>query len=180
MLQELDGIKTTDQHPVFVFASTNRPELIDPTILERFTERIEISLPGGVERLQLLEIFVGKIPLEIPAMPDDDDDIKIRLEDCGYYLSDMRGPDVDKFELIGRTETGEFLLDEFYNEDASEVLFESWEMVMTPKMMLARISDATQGYSGRQLKNLVSKATMKAVERAGHRGIVSLRESDFK
>jgi SpoVK/Ycf46/Vps4 family AAA+-type ATPase len=180
MLQELDGIKTTDQRPVFVFASTNRPELIDPAILERFTERIEIPLPGAVERHQLLKIFVGKIPLEIPAMPRDDDEIKRRLKDCGYYLSDMCGPDVDKFELIGRTETGDFLLHEFYNEDESEALIKSWEKVMTPKMMLARIADATHGYSGRQLKNLVSKATMKAVERAGFRGIVSLRESDFK
>jgi len=38
--------------------------------------------------------------------------------------------------------------------------------VITPKMMLARIAGVTHSYSGRQLKNLVSKATMK-VERAG-------------
>jgi SpoVK/Ycf46/Vps4 family AAA+-type ATPase len=142
----------------------------DPAILERFTERIEIPLPGAVERHQLLKIFVGKIPLEIPDIPDDDDEIKRRLEDYGYYLSDLCGPDVDKFELIGRTETADFLLDEFCNESESEALIKSWEIVMTPKMMLARIADATHSYSGRQLKNLVSKASMKAVERARPRG----------
>ena len=113
---------------------------------------------------------MGKIPLEIPDIPDDDDEIKRRLEDYGYYLSDLCGPDVDKFELIGRTETADFLLDEFCNESESEALIKSSEIVMTPKMMLARIADATHSYSGRQLKNLVSKASMKAVERARPRG----------
>ena len=45
LLQEMDGIKTTDAAPVFVFAGTNRKDLIDPAILERFTEEVEIALP---------------------------------------------------------------------------------------------------------------------------------------
>lgn len=46
LLQELDGIKTSDERPVFVFAGTNRKDMIDPAILQRFTEHIEIALPG--------------------------------------------------------------------------------------------------------------------------------------
>jgi AAA+ superfamily predicted ATPase len=64
LLQESDGIKSTDTAPVFVFGGTNRPELIDPALLERFTERLEIPLPDVESRVQLLRKFIGRIPLE--------------------------------------------------------------------------------------------------------------------
>ena len=98
LLQELDGIKTTDARPVFVLASTNRLELIDPAILERFTERIEIPLPGENERWLLLEIFIGKIPLEVPALPDGDNEIEAQLKALGYQI-EMVGIDLATIRL---------------------------------------------------------------------------------
>src|ERR1700736_2455913 len=173
LLQELDGIKTTDARPVFVLASTNRLELIDPAILERFTERIEIPLPGENERWLLLEIFIGKIPLEVPAVPDGDNEIEAQLKALGYEI-EMVGIDLATIRL-GSSGKRTFL--NAYNR--SSTLLEAWDLAMTPEMVLARIPSATEGYSGRQLKNMVSKATMKAVKRAGPQGIATLRESDF-
>jgi AAA+ superfamily predicted ATPase len=65
LLQELDGMKTSNDRPIFVFASTNRKDLIDPAILQRFTEHIEIALPSVHERFHLLRLFIGTIPFEI-------------------------------------------------------------------------------------------------------------------
>jgi transitional endoplasmic reticulum ATPase len=120
LLQELDGLNTTDNRPVFVFASTNRMDMIDPAILQRFTEYVEIKLPTSDERMQLLNSFIGRIP---------------------------------------------------------------FENLNTPRMaILARISFATYGFSGRELKSLVTRSTMKALQRSAKNGgarTVILRESDF-
>ena len=70
LLQEFDGFKTTSDQPVFVFASTNRVDLIDPAILERFTQHIEIALPTAIERFQLIDRFIGKVPFDF-SPPDD-------------------------------------------------------------------------------------------------------------
>jgi AAA+ superfamily predicted ATPase len=61
LLEEIDGIESNGE-AVFVVAATNRLDLIDGAILSRFTEQIEIGLPGPEERLRLLQLFVGKTP----------------------------------------------------------------------------------------------------------------------
>jgi AAA+ superfamily predicted ATPase len=63
LLQEIDGLGSQGQG-IFLFAATNRPENIDPAILQRFTERIEIGLPTVTDRMKLLEIFIGKVPFD--------------------------------------------------------------------------------------------------------------------
>jgi len=87
LLQELDGINTTDTQPVFVFASTNRMDLIDPAILQRFTEHIEIALPNNMERIELLKIFIGKIPIEV-SVPEDGD-LETYMEALGYSIEEF-------------------------------------------------------------------------------------------
>jgi len=86
LLQELDGIKTSDDRPVFVFAGTNRKDLIDPAILQRFTEQIEIALPSADERIQLLDLFIGKIPFDV-SPPED---IELELEAHGYVVQNFQ------------------------------------------------------------------------------------------
>ena len=65
LLQEIDGINA-DPSPVFVIGATNLPERIRGAILSRFTEQIEIPLPDFEQRIQLLDILIGRRPLEMP------------------------------------------------------------------------------------------------------------------
>jgi SpoVK/Ycf46/Vps4 family AAA+-type ATPase len=63
LLQEMDGVRKTDR-PVFVLAATNIPEQIDPAVLSRFEERIEIGNPDTSQRARLLRLFLGKLPAD--------------------------------------------------------------------------------------------------------------------
>jgi transitional endoplasmic reticulum ATPase len=58
-LQELDGVRTTDRH-VFLLAATNIPDAIDPAVLSRFGDRIEIPRPDEPQRTRLFRLFLGK------------------------------------------------------------------------------------------------------------------------
>jgi SpoVK/Ycf46/Vps4 family AAA+-type ATPase len=169
LLQELDGIKTTNERPVFIFAATNRVDLIDPAILERFTERIEISLPTAIERFQLLDNFI-KVPFDL-SPPEN---IETELEAHGYSIDS----DYGLFTLYGRAKP-----ESMHSENYDKALIEAWEIFMNPDMILSRLATATDCQSGRQIKNMVDKATMKAVRRScqdGERKPVTLRESDFE
>ena len=57
LLQELDGLKTQQGH-VFLLAATNHPEAIDPAILSRLPQRIDLPLPDTPARVKLLEILL--------------------------------------------------------------------------------------------------------------------------
>jgi SpoVK/Ycf46/Vps4 family AAA+-type ATPase len=173
LLQEFDGIKTTNDQPVFVFASTNRVDLIDPAILERFTQKIEISLPTAIERFQLLDIFIGKVPFDL-SPPEDIEDIEEEFDIHGYAVGCDDG---GLFILYGSGRPQP--LDATSNDEA---LLEAWNILMTPDMIKTRLATATEGQSGRQLKNMVTKATMVAVKRSYQSGVrrpVTFRESDF-
>jgi transitional endoplasmic reticulum ATPase len=58
LLTQMDGV-TEKRGMVFVLAATNYPDLIDPAVLSRFAERIEIPLPGLDERHRMLVTFIG-------------------------------------------------------------------------------------------------------------------------
>jgi transitional endoplasmic reticulum ATPase len=58
-LKQMDGVQKSDRH-VFVLAATNLPKLVDPALLSRFEEQIEVSLPGPQERLKLFKLFLSK------------------------------------------------------------------------------------------------------------------------
>jgi transitional endoplasmic reticulum ATPase len=63
LLQEMDGVRKTDR-PVFVLAATNIREQIDPAVLSRFEEQIEIGHPDLEQRARLFRLFLGKLPLD--------------------------------------------------------------------------------------------------------------------
>jgi SpoVK/Ycf46/Vps4 family AAA+-type ATPase len=58
-LTELDGVKRQER-TVFLLAATNRPEHVDPAVLSRFTEKIEIPNPDLGQRRELFEIMLRK------------------------------------------------------------------------------------------------------------------------
>jgi AAA+ superfamily predicted ATPase len=60
-LQEIDGINS-DGDAIFLVGATNRADQIDPAILSRFSERIEIPLPDEPTRARLLELFLSPLP----------------------------------------------------------------------------------------------------------------------
>ncbi|WP_303783995.1 ATP-binding protein, partial [Azovibrio restrictus] len=62
-LQEMDGAKDALGH-VFVIAATNIVEQIDSAVLSRFSQKIEIGLPGYQERLQLLSVLLNGRPVD--------------------------------------------------------------------------------------------------------------------
>ncbi|HEX5481663.1 MAG TPA: AAA family ATPase [Terriglobia bacterium] len=57
------------EHNVFLVATTNHPENIDPRILRggRFSEKIEIGAPGSPETRRLLDKYLKSIKLESPV-----------------------------------------------------------------------------------------------------------------
>ncbi len=63
LLQEMDGVRKSERH-VFVLAATNLPAAIDPAVLSRFEERIEIGNPDVTQREQLFRLFLGKLPAD--------------------------------------------------------------------------------------------------------------------
>ncbi|HEY1890898.1 MAG TPA: AAA family ATPase [Steroidobacteraceae bacterium] len=60
LLQEMDGIKSTDRH-VYVLAATNRPETVDEAVRSRLKDSIEVPNPDAPQRQQLFRLFLGKL-----------------------------------------------------------------------------------------------------------------------
>ena len=67
LLQELDGIRDPRGAPVVIIAATNRIDAIDPALLSRFVETLEVPLPDPTERLQLLRIVLESVALSEAA-----------------------------------------------------------------------------------------------------------------
>ena len=63
LLQEMDGVRKSERH-VFVLAATNLPDSVDPAVLSRFEDRIEIGNPDPAQRHRLFRQFLGKLPAE--------------------------------------------------------------------------------------------------------------------
>ena len=64
-LAEWAGFGSEDQR-VWVVGATNRRELLDNAILQRFETEIAIELPGPAERLQILNLEMQKLGRAIP------------------------------------------------------------------------------------------------------------------
>lgn len=64
LLQELDGLKEQNGH-VFLLAATNHPEEIDPAVLSRLPQRIELPLPDFSARRGILRNFLSEKPLDV-------------------------------------------------------------------------------------------------------------------
>ena len=58
LLTELDGVKKTDRH-VYLLAATNHPDRIDPALLSRFDDRIEVPAPDRDQRQRLFAVALG-------------------------------------------------------------------------------------------------------------------------
>jgi SpoVK/Ycf46/Vps4 family AAA+-type ATPase len=61
LLTEFDGLSSNGQ-AIFVVAATNRVDQVDPAVLSRFTEQIQIELPEPEGRMMLLRLFLHKTP----------------------------------------------------------------------------------------------------------------------
>ena len=85
LLTELDGIE--ELVDVFVLASTNRLDMVDPAILRsgRFDLIIEISYPSDSEILEILKIHTKERPLE-----ND-----VALEDIASKMKSVTGADIE-------------------------------------------------------------------------------------
>lgn len=83
-LTELDGL--VELKDVVVLAATNRPDLIDPSLLRpgRFDRLVHIPMPDIMARREILRIYLEKMPLT----DDVDIDDLIKLTD-GYSGADI-------------------------------------------------------------------------------------------
>ena len=68
-----------------------------------------------------------------------------------------------------------------YWNDYDEALREGWNILMDREEIIFRIAQATDGMSGRSLKNLVTRAVKEAMKRVLHdpERKVQLHEKDF-
>jgi len=60
-LQEMDGARKSSGH-VFLLASTNREDTIDPAVLSRFPQQIEIGLPDVEARTRIIQTLLKNKP----------------------------------------------------------------------------------------------------------------------
>lgn len=157
LLQEMDGLNSSSQ-AIFVFGATNRVDMIDPAFLQRFTEHVEIGLPGPEQRMKLISLFIGKIPFtQLATTPEVADFIQDVLNANKYSHTTAQ---VQRLILDPQGK---------YDRDLTT-------------RILARLALATEGKSGRDLRNLVTKATMRAIRRSSKDGVqrpVMLKEIDF-
>ncbi len=65
LLTELDGIKTNTG--VVTIAATNNPMLLDRALRSRFEEELKFDLPNEKERLEILKLYAGRLPLKLKA-----------------------------------------------------------------------------------------------------------------
>jgi transitional endoplasmic reticulum ATPase len=66
LLQEMDGAQSK-QGQVFVLAASNHPELIDPAVLSRFAQKIELPLPDLAARQTIVRQLLRDKPLAFDA-----------------------------------------------------------------------------------------------------------------
>ncbi|MEK6925184.1 MAG: CDC48 family AAA ATPase [Nanoarchaeota archaeon] len=89
LLTELDGIEELEN--VVVIAATNRPELIDPSLLRpgRIDSILELQIPDKETREKIFEVHASKMPLEK----------NIQIKDYANKTNGFTGADI---ELICR------------------------------------------------------------------------------
>ena len=87
-LQEIDGM-TSGKEKIFVIAATNRPNIIDPAIQSRLSERIEIGLPSAPNRIK---IFDSKLKKYNFSLAD-----KSYRNEIESKTINMSGRDIDNF-----------------------------------------------------------------------------------
>jgi SpoVK/Ycf46/Vps4 family AAA+-type ATPase len=61
-LTEINGINDDDRF-IFLLGATNRLDMIDDGILSRFPETIEIPYPDAAQRAKILQVLIGKKPV---------------------------------------------------------------------------------------------------------------------
>uniref|UniRef100_A0AC35U194 AAA domain-containing protein n=1 Tax=Rhabditophanes sp. KR3021 TaxID=114890 RepID=A0AC35U194_9BILA len=64
LLVEMDGIDSAKG--IIVFASTNRPDMLDKALMRpgRLDRHVTVDLPTNLERIELFELYLGKIKLD--------------------------------------------------------------------------------------------------------------------
>ncbi|MFX0162039.1 MAG: AAA family ATPase [Candidatus Hodarchaeota archaeon] len=65
LLSELDGME--ENSGVVTICVTNAPVLLDPALKSRFEEEVHFTLPTENERLEILKLYVEKLPLKVRA-----------------------------------------------------------------------------------------------------------------
>jgi len=62
LLTELDGIYNNDG--IITIGATNNINMLDEAIKSRFEETIEFKVPNDNDRLEILKLYLGKVPLD--------------------------------------------------------------------------------------------------------------------
>ncbi|MBU4266935.1 MAG: CDC48 family AAA ATPase [Candidatus Altiarchaeales archaeon] len=84
ILTEMDGIESLEN--VIVVGATNRPDILDPSLLRpgRFDSRIIVPAPDNAARLQIFKIHTKEMPLE-----------GVDLEELTSRTKDYSGADIE-------------------------------------------------------------------------------------
>lgn len=99
LLTEMDGV--SENQSVFFIGATNRPGLIDSALMRpgRLDHKLYVTLPDDESRLQILKIYLGKVPMEKD----------VKLEELVELTGGYSGADImsmcSKVSTLARRET---------------------------------------------------------------------------
>eukprot|EP00792_Barthelona_sp_PAP020_P004053 TRINITY_DN1852_c0_g1_i1.p1 TRINITY_DN1852_c0_g1~~TRINITY_DN1852_c0_g1_i1.p1 ORF type:complete len:1418 (+),score=416.54 TRINITY_DN1852_c0_g1_i1:64-4317(+) len=66
-MSQWDGLNNQSSAPVVILAATNRPFDLDDAVLRRLSRRILVDLPSTENRIQILQVLLGKAANKLPV-----------------------------------------------------------------------------------------------------------------
>jgi len=165
LLALMDGLEERGQ--VIVIGATNRIDAIDPALRRpgRFDREIEIGVPDGEGRFEILQIHTRNMPLE----PEYDRDFVLEALRALHrnYSEDGNKEMMEKLEMV---------YDEVKDAEKKEEIKRIVESMLPPEVvtelereiiraMLKYLADQTHGFVGADIEALCKEAAMKALRR---------------
>ncbi len=150
LLTLMGGLNSSGK--VIVMAATNRPEVLDDAIRRagRFDRELEIGIPKGDERLEILKIHTRSMPLKFPKITLSDEKIlNFILEEDDEKLN------VNKFKKLLKKD----------REMAIKSIPTHLKKKIQHENFLEKIVDVTSGFVGADLSALVKEAAFSLLRR---------------
>jgi SpoVK/Ycf46/Vps4 family AAA+-type ATPase len=124
LLQEINGIRRQDSH-VFLLAATNHSERVDPAILSRLQEQIEIPLPDDGCRARFIRLVLdGKkktFPIEYACDVLVSQSAGMSKRDIGNWVARAEQKAIRRATALGGPEHFSLTMEDFVEQQVASV-----------------------------------------------------------